>query len=246
MMQTTNTLSPGTAAQLLGLGIPSHKQNYDDLRRMIPPFNGVEQIANIEHLAEIVLYLGRHRILSMETNSWKSLPWGAHACLFYKSDADLAEPFRNFFKEGLLSNEKCVWVVSKTYNFEKARELARELRAETKAGDEAFELIRHADWYENADGRFRSKNEIFLGWLNKIEAALCRDFKGLRVAGDAHFHPDDLKNFFDYEDSVNKSVGNLKIKALCTYCVPKFAADQISQILSTHQNAFGDLALSGR
>lgn len=238
-------LSPGTSAQLLVLGIPAEKHNVDDLRRMIPPFDGIAQAGDIEALAEIVIYLGQRRILSVKTNSWSSLPWGTHSCLFYKSNTELTEPMRNFFREGLAGNEKCVWIVSKSYGMEKARKLTQKLLEETGLGDTAFELIRHEDWYESPSGRFRDTDAIFTGWIGKIDAALKDNFAGLRVSGDAHCHPDDLKPFFDYEGIVNNSVSSLKIKALCTYYIPKFAARQIHQILDTHQQVFGDFAVSG-
>lgn len=240
----TTLLSSGTAAQLLGLGIPAEKHTFEDLRRIVPPFEGLCSMTDIEALAEIVVYLGRHSILPVKANTWKSLPWGTHACLFYKTNHELSAPFKNYFKEGLMHNERCVWVISKTFDNDKALSLVEELLEETKVGDNAFELIRHQDWYETPSGRFRSTNEIVMGWLNRIEKAIMSGFSGLRVAGDAHFHPDDLQNFFKYEGSVNNSIGTLKIKALCTYCIPHFSAPQIQSILKTHQSAFGDFAIS--
>lgn len=245
-MMSTDAPSAGTAAQLIGLGIPADEHNSAALRRLIPAFEGLDQVEDVEALAKVVVYLARHGILSATANAWRELPWGTHACLFYRSNAELDGVFRAYFREGLLSGERCCWVVSRTYNPEKAQALRRELLAETGRPADAFDLVRHQDWYDAASGRLRTRNEILMGWLGKIEAALHAGHGGLRVAGDAHCHPDDLKDFFDYEAGVNAAVGTLKIKALCTYCIPRFAADQIKLILQTHQSAFGDLALSGR
>lgn len=240
------TLSSGTAAQLLGLGIPAEQHNYDALARMIPPFDGLDKLKDLESLAETVVYLGHHQILPVETNSWKSLPWGTHACLFYKLSKEITDPVKNFFREGLLNNERCIWIVSHSYEWEKAVKLQMELLAETGLGESAFELIPHEGWYVNSLGRFRTTNEIVQRWLHKIEKAVMENFKGIRVSGDAHCHPDELKKFFEYENTVNESIGSLRIKALCTYCIPKFGADQITNILSTHQSVFGDFAIVGK
>lgn len=240
-----STLSPSTQAQLRSLGISPEKHNSEDLRNLLPSFDGIEEISDLEILAEIIIYLSRHRIVSPERNSWKSLPWGAHACFFYKSSSELSEPFKNYFREGLLNNEKCIWIVPKSYGWENAERLVRELLTETGLDGSAFEIIRHENWYEGAGGRFRGTNEVVLGWLEKIESAVSAGFGGVRVAGDAHFHPEDLKKFFAYEKEVNDSIGTLKIKALCSYCIPNFSADQISEILNTHENIFGDCAIFG-
>lgn len=242
----SKTISVGTAAQLRIAGIPEESHTVEALRSLIPPFEGIHEMEDPEALAEIVIYLGRHQIVPVKENSWKSLPWGAHACLFYKTTAELEQAIRNYFREGLITNEKCIWIVPKPFGFEKGQTLIQKLMAETGSKPECFEVIRHQDWYETPSGRFRSHSEIIMGWLSKIEDAIRNGFHGARVSGDAHCHPDDLKSFFDYEQTVNESVGTLKIKALCAYCIPNFTAFQIRHILDTHQSVFGDLALSAQ
>ena len=54
-----------------------------------------------------------------------SLPWGAHFCQFYGDQADLVDSLVPFFKAGLDSNEKCLWVTSEPLPARDARTALR-------------------------------------------------------------------------------------------------------------------------
>src|SRR4029077_8616100 len=40
------------------------------------------------------------------------VPWGAHICIFYETDADLLDTAAAYFAAGLANNEFCVWAIS--------------------------------------------------------------------------------------------------------------------------------------
>ena len=40
------------------------------------------------------------------------MPWGAHMCLFYETKQDALDTVVPYFKAGLESRERCVWVVT--------------------------------------------------------------------------------------------------------------------------------------
>ena len=77
------------------------------------------------------------------------LPWGTHFCQFYESRTDLAEALAPFFKAGLESNEKCLWVTSEPFGREDARASLREavpdLEHRERRGQ--IEIVDFQNWY---------------------------------------------------------------------------------------------------
>ena len=49
------------------------------------------------------------------------MPWGAHFCLFYETQADLLETLVSYCKAGLESQEFCLWVVAEPLTEDDAR-----------------------------------------------------------------------------------------------------------------------------
>ena len=48
------------------------------------------------------------------------VPWGTHFCQFYETGQDLIEILVPYFKEGLASNEFCMWVTSEPLKVDQA------------------------------------------------------------------------------------------------------------------------------
>jgi hypothetical protein len=48
------------------------------------------------------------------------VPWGTHFCQFYESSQDLIDILVPYFKEGLASNEFCMWVTSEPLKVDQA------------------------------------------------------------------------------------------------------------------------------
>ena len=49
------------------------------------------------------------------------VPWGTHFCQFYEGSQDLVETLVPYFKEGLASNEFCMWVTSEPLAISQAK-----------------------------------------------------------------------------------------------------------------------------
>lgn len=147
-----------------------------------------------------------------------SNPEVKHICLFYSSEKDLLDMIVPFFRTSLEKNELCVWVVSDALGIDKAKS---ELSKAVKYLDRYFkkgqiEIIPHKDFYGDKDN-FNPYKVLQTG-LEKGKKVLESGFDGLRVSGDSSsLDKKDWKKLMEYEKTVNESIKDHKIMALCTY-----------------------------
>lgn len=166
------------------------------------------------------------------------LSWGAHFCQFYQTKDDLVDILVPYFKAGLESNEFCMWVTSQPLEVEEAEESLRKVLPELdyylKEGQ--IEIISYTEWYLK-DGVFDSKR-VLNGWVEKLDSALKNGYDGLRLTGNTFWlEKDDWGDFTDYEEEVDRILGNYNIISLCTYCLDKCNATEIIDVVANHQFA---------
>jgi len=166
------------------------------------------------------------------------MPWGTHFCLFYETLADLLETLVSYCKAGLESREFCLWAVAAPLTVEDATHALKRAVPDFDRylDDKSMEIVLASDWYLQ-NGRFDFKR-VTGGWNDKLASASARGYAGLRVTGDsAWLEKQDWKNFCEYEDSINQSIANQRLTVLCTYPLAAFGADEILDVVRTHQFA---------
>jgi PAS domain S-box-containing protein len=164
--------------------------------------------------------------------------WGTHLCQFYDDSLDLVETLVPYFKEGLASNEFCMWVTSDPLGVHQAKAAldaaVPDLECYIRKGQ--IEIIDYKDWYVRS-GKF-SADEVLKGWVDKLTAALDRGFEGLRLSGNTFWlEKADWEGFRRYEESVNSVVGRYKMLAICTYSLEKCGATEIIDVVANHEFA---------
>ncbi|MFB3888167.1 MAG: MEDS domain-containing protein [Candidatus Bathyarchaeia archaeon] len=164
-----------------------------------------------------------------------SIPWGTHLCQFYESKQDLIDILVPYFAEGLRSNEFCMWITSPPLEVAEAKEAMREavpdLDAYIQKGQ--MEIVSYGDWYL-LGGKFDS-NRVLQGWVQKENNALKRGFDGLRLSGNTFWVERSLwQSFVDYEEAVNLVIGQHKMLALCTYCLPTCSGTDVMDVVRNH------------
>jgi C4-dicarboxylate-specific signal transduction histidine kinase len=166
------------------------------------------------------------------------MPWGTHFCLFYDTKADLLEIVVSYCKAGLQSEEFCLWVVAPPLTEADAkRALKRAVPDFDKyLSDGSIEIVAAHDWYLQ-DGKF-DLGRVIAGWNEKLARASARGYAGVRVTGDtAWLQKNDWKDFVQYEESLNESIANQRMAVLCTYPLSACGADEILDVVRTHQFA---------
>jgi signal transduction histidine kinase len=167
-----------------------------------------------------------------------SLPWGAHFCQFYGEQADLVDSLVPFFKAGLDSNEKCLWVTCDPLPARDARTALRNAvpdLAERERRNQ-IEIIDHQDWYM-ATGR-PDPDSTLRGWVEREERARAAGFDGLRLTGNTYrVERSDWQGFVDYESRVSKTFQGRNIIGLCSYCLDRCQPHDILDVVANHQFA---------
>ena len=166
------------------------------------------------------------------------MPWGTHFCLFYETLMDLLEPLVSYCKAGLESQEFCLWAVAAPLTGEDVTHALKRAVPDFDRylDDDSVEIVLASDWYLQ-NGRFDLK-KVTDGWNEKLASASARGYAGVRVTGDsAWLEKQDWKNFCEYEDSINQSIVNQRLTVLCTYPLAAFGAEDILDVVRTHQFA---------
>jgi PAS domain S-box-containing protein len=166
------------------------------------------------------------------------IPWGTHFCQFYKTKQDLLDTLVPYFKAGIEGNEFCMWVTSEPLGVGEAKKAMEEavpgFQGFIDAGQ--IEIIPYGDWYLK-DGSFDS-TRVLQGWIDNLEAAQKRGFSGLRLTGNTFWlEKAQWDAFTDYEEEVNRVIGQYNMIALCTYSLDKCNAEEIIDVVKNHQFA---------
>jgi transcriptional regulator with GAF, ATPase, and Fis domain len=166
------------------------------------------------------------------------IPWGTHFCLFYDTKADLLETLVSYCKAGLQSQEFCLWVVAPPVTREDALEALRQAvpSFDRYVPDGGIEIVPARDWYLQ-DGTF-DLNRVIAGWNEALRRASARGYVGVRVTGDtAWLERKHWKDFCEYEDALNESITNQRLAVLCTYPLASCGAQEILDVVRTHEFA---------
>ncbi len=166
------------------------------------------------------------------------IPWGTHFCLFYDTKADLLETLVCYCKAGLQSQEFCLWVVAPPVTREDALEALRQAvpSFDSYLPEGGIEIVPARDWYL-PDGTF-DLNRVIAGWNETLRRASARGYVGVRVTGDtAWLERKHWKDFCEYEDALNESITNQRLAVLCTYPLASCGAQEILDVVRTHEFA---------
>ena len=164
--------------------------------------------------------------------------WGTHFCQFYQTKEDLMDLLVPYFKAGLKNNEFCMWVTSHPLDAKEAKEALRgavpDLDVYLEKGQ--IEIIPYTDWYIK-EGVFDSDN-VLNGWVEKLNQPLANGYDGLRLTGNTFWlEKEDWNDFVDYEEEVDRVLGNYQMMSLCTYYLDRCNATEIIDVVVNHQFA---------
>ncbi|MCK5547755.1 MAG: MEDS domain-containing protein, partial [Thermoplasmata archaeon] len=166
------------------------------------------------------------------------VPWGTHLCQFYQSKQDLLDILVPYFKAGLENNEFCMWVTSEPLRVDDARgslkKRVRNLDDYIKKGQ--VEILNYNDWYTKS-GKFEA-DKTLKDWVEKEKQALEKGFDGLRLTGNTFWlEKKDWKGFYEYEEEINRVIGNYRMLAICSYSLDKCNASEVIDVVANHQFA---------
>jgi PAS domain-containing protein len=99
-----------------------------------------------------------------------------------------------------------------------------------------IEIIPYTHWYV-IEGAFDS-DRVLNGWVEKLNQALVNGYDGLRLTENTFWlEKEDWNDFVDYEEEVDRVLGNYQMIALCTYCLDRCNTKEIIDVVANHQFA---------
>jgi PAS domain S-box-containing protein len=166
------------------------------------------------------------------------VPWGTHFCQFYRTKEDLLDILVPYFRAGLENNEYCMWVTSDPLGVHEAENaLAKAVpNFPSRKQKKQIEIMPYTDWYAK-DGCPDSER-VLSGWVSRLDQALAKGFKGLRLTLNAFWLEKNCWNAFRrYAEEVDRVIANYRMIALCTYCLDRCGAEEILDVAANHRYA---------
>jgi signal transduction histidine kinase len=168
------------------------------------------------------------------------LPWGAHFCYFYETKQDLLDILIPYFKTGLENKEYCLWVISNS-ELLTAEEATSELRnavpdLDRYVSEGSIEVVGHEEWFLRES--IFDPSTVADRFRRKLNQALARGYAGMRVNGSpAWLHDAGPKELQKFEAELDKLFPTERTIASCTYPLATIGADEIFDVMRTHQFA---------
>jgi hypothetical protein len=163
------------------------------------------------------------------------VPFGMHACHFFNTRDELVAALVPYSLAGLRNNERCIWVTAPPLP---QREAVQALSAAWDGTDDAIRAgalrILDFDHFYASPERLKGR-ELVQVLLEEEERALADGYSGLRLAGNASFlDPENWPAFLEYEQALTGCISSRRIVALCSYVLPPFNLQQVSDVMHAH------------
>ena len=165
------------------------------------------------------------------------IPFGSHFCQFYRTKQDLVDILVPYFAAGLRNHEYCTWVTSEPFGAEEAEAAMRAAVPDfqDRLARGQIEIWDYRDWYLASGG---SPSQLLRRCLDREKRALDQGYAGLRATGNTFWlEPEAWDEFAAYEAEVNRTFGQFRIIALCTYCLDRCRPADVLDVCRNHQFA---------
>lgn len=168
-----------------------------------------------------------------------TIPFGVHMCHFYRTGEELSAALVPYFRAGLRSGERCIWVTAEPLDAADAMRELRRTRFNVDAAifQESLVVRDYSDWY--ADGGSLKGSEVVALWLAEEARAITEGYTGLRITGNVTFlrNARDWQHFMEYEALLDEALHNTRIVTLCTYRRSDWGPSEMLDVMRRHNCA---------
>src|ERR1700686_2463039 len=162
--------------------------------------------------------------------------WSTHSCCFYATKQDLLDVLVPFFKDGLERQESCLWLISDPLSAEDAKAALRQVVPDLDRYEATsnIEFLPCQEWYFK-EAAFDAQRAI-QGLHQRLGQAVARGHAGLRISGDSGcVKKKNWKILLDYENKLNGSLRDERMRVLCTFPVAASGASDLLDVGHAHQ-----------
>ncbi len=162
---------------------------------------------------------------------------GTHLCQFYKNRKELLDVLVPFFKEGIESQEFCLWITSDPLGRIAARRAMKDAVPDFDSlmARGQVKLLEHGDWYSQ-NGTFDAKKSAG-AFITEINRAMDSGYLGVRLATNLSWlEKKDWGRFADFEDGADGFVSGRPMRVICSYPLEKCGAVEVLDIVRSHHS----------
>lgn len=163
------------------------------------------------------------------------VPWGMHMACLFSERHEYHNILYPFLREGLRSNEMCVWIFGPDTNFDNERESIAEIVDDVDQYIESGQLllVSYKTWYMKDDTFLETR--VNSQWMELLRDAMSRGFEGIRAVADITWTNEyEFISFSHYEDIINKTFAELPFIAICLYDAKCLDAFEIAEVIKNH------------
>jgi hypothetical protein len=232
--------------KLVVAGIPESEHASESLAARMPADFSAQSFQGLsaDMMAELLLYLIAKDLVTLPVASEKALldmPWGSHVCQFYNRKEDLVEMLVPYFKQGLESNDACVWLVGDLTVEEAANALAAVVPGlEHYLAKGQMQIRHYSEFYTNPDGTVKPADTLRNQFAEMGSTMTAKGFRGLRASGNVSWvdNGDAMSRFMDYETKVHCAIQDSRMMAVCTYPARAAALHGSRELIHNHGKIF--------
>ncbi len=166
------------------------------------------------------------------------VPWGTHFCLFYQTEKEMVDILVPYFKAGLESNERCLWITAEPLGVQNAKTSLKKVvkDLDTYIEKAHLQILDYGQLYTES-GAFVG-DRVLKAWVEKGSPALQGQSDGLRLAGPASWLKEvDWRDFAAYEAALDDIIGTYRMIGICAYSLNKCQASRVIEVINHHQFA---------
>lgn len=163
------------------------------------------------------------------------IPWGMHMAYLFSERQEYYNILYPYLKEGLQSNEMCVWIFGPNTNYDNEMALIAEYVDDVDLYIESGQLllVSYKTWYMKDDTFLETR--VNSQWMELLRDALSRGLEGVRAAADITWTEEcELVSFSHYEDIINKTFAELPFIALCLYDAGSLDTFETAEVIRNH------------
>lgn len=156
-------------------------------------------------------------------------------CHFYARPEELLAVTVPYIAEGLASNERCFWVVVDPLTVDDAKTALRAVVPDFERHESrgSIEIRTHEEIY--LPGGSFDRHAMATAWKPILQQALSDGYRGLRGTGStAWVTKDEWKSFAEYESEFDASIGDMPMKALCSYTTSSCGPLEFLEVARSH------------
>jgi len=177
------------------------------------------------------------RLVSLGLNDEK-VPEGQHIVFIYSDDGEKKRTMARFLQQGLLANEKVLYLVNDIAPDDMREELCA-LGVDATASQSAFDMM-EAHYKQCPDDYFSP--DYMLGLIGSYyREALQEGYAGARGTGEMSWAVEEgrttMPDLLRYEARLNDILAEHPLTAVCQYDARRFSGQVIMDILSVHPMA---------